>query len=277
MDKPNANNLIMKKGFIVLTFCLLALGSLAQKTEVLLIGTFHFSNPGLDLTKLNSMDILSPERQAEIGKVVSLITQFKPTKFFVEHRYNQQQQIDSIYGCFLKGKPTAPLKSTNEVYQLAFKTGKEVGLKSISAIDFNVSLPFDSLMTTFEKRGQIALRDSMLSDVKQFEQNFNNMVLGKNSILDILLYLNTPQYRQGDLGFYTTLTTRAGLKSDFIGPFIASEWYRRNITMLSILQKTLEPTDRRVVVLLGASHIALFEQLLRLDPSIKVVELRDLM
>jgi hypothetical protein len=47
--------------------------------------------------------------------------------------------------------------------------------------------------------------------------------------------------------------------------------------MLSILQKTLEPADQRVVVLLGASHISLLEQLLRLDPSIKIVELRDLM
>jgi hypothetical protein len=267
----------MKKGIIALTFCLLALGSLAQKTEVLLIGTFHFSNPGLDLTKLNSMDILSPERQAEIAQVRSLITKFKPDKFFVEYRYNQQQTLDSIYSCFLQGKSTAPLKNTNEVYQLAFKTGKEVGLKRISAIDFNVSLPFDSLMATFESRGQVALRDSMLSDVKRFEQEFNRLVLGKRSILDILLYLNTPQYRKWDLGFYTTLVTKAGQKSDLIGPFIASEWYRRNITMLSILQKTLEPADQRVVVLLGASHISLLEQLLRLDPSIKIVELRDLM
>ena len=267
----------MKKGLIVLSFCLLALGSVAQKTEVLLIGTFHFSNPGLDLSKLNSMDILSPERQAEIGKVVSLISKFNPSKFFVEYPFDRQQKLDSIYSCFLHNQSTAPLKNTNEIYQLAFKTGKEVSLKSISAIDFNVSLPFDSLMATYEKRGQTALRDSMLSDVKQFEQEFNGMVIGKRTILDILLYFNTPRYRKWDLSSYTTLITRAGEKSDLVGPFTAAEWYRRNITMLSVLQKTLEPTDNRVVVLLGASHIALFEQLLKLDPSIKVVELRDLM
>lgn len=86
----------MKKGIIALTFCLLALGSLAQKTEVLLIGTFHFSNP-IRSYEMNSMDILSPERQAEIAQVRSLITKFKPDKFFVEYRYNQQQTLDSIY------------------------------------------------------------------------------------------------------------------------------------------------------------------------------------
>lgn len=267
----------MKKGFIVLTFCLLALGSLAQKTEVLLIGTFHFSNPSLDLSKLNSMDILSPERQAEIGKVISLISRFNPSKFFVEYKFDRQQTLDSLYDCFLTGKSTAPLKSTNEVYQLAFKTGKEVGLKSINAIDFNVSLPLDSVMTIYEKRGQTAIRDSFLAEVRRFEQEYNEMVLGKRSILDILLYFNTPQYRKWDLSTYTTYITKAGDKSDLIGPFSAAEWYRRNITMLSVLQKTLEPTDKRVVVLLGASHIALFEQLLKLDPNIKVVELRDLM
>ena len=38
----------------------------APKPKVMILGTFHFANPGLDYTKAERDSILSPKRQKEV-------------------------------------------------------------------------------------------------------------------------------------------------------------------------------------------------------------------
>jgi hypothetical protein len=47
----------------------------AAKTQVMLLGTYHFSNPGQDLNNVKAVDILTAERQREIGRVEVRSTQ----------------------------------------------------------------------------------------------------------------------------------------------------------------------------------------------------------
>jgi len=49
-------------------------------TQLLLLGTFHFSNPGLDAVKFKSADIKSDTRQRKIRQVVDNIKRFHPDK-----------------------------------------------------------------------------------------------------------------------------------------------------------------------------------------------------
>ena len=61
------------------------------KKEVLLIGTFHYHNPGADVAKTKSFDVMSEEAQRELEKISSDITTYNPSKIFVEWPYNKQK------------------------------------------------------------------------------------------------------------------------------------------------------------------------------------------
>ncbi len=52
---------------------------------MLLLGTYHFANPGLDVVKTDVADVLlSPGKQAEISAIVDALGRFQPTRIAVE-------------------------------------------------------------------------------------------------------------------------------------------------------------------------------------------------
>ena len=56
----------------------------SRKIKVLLLGTFHFDNPGLDIAKYESANVLTAKRQEEIKEVITRLGNFNPDKIFVE-------------------------------------------------------------------------------------------------------------------------------------------------------------------------------------------------
>src|SRR6185503_733147 len=56
----------------------------SAKTQVMLVGTYHFSNPGKDLNNVKAVDIFAAGRQQEIGKVLAGLGRFAPTQVAVE-------------------------------------------------------------------------------------------------------------------------------------------------------------------------------------------------
>jgi hypothetical protein len=57
--------------------------SVNPQKEMLLIGTFHYNNPGADVAKTKSFDILSEKSQLELEEISSSIRKYNPTKVFV--------------------------------------------------------------------------------------------------------------------------------------------------------------------------------------------------
>jgi hypothetical protein len=51
---------------------------------VLIVGTYHFSNPGQDQANVESVDVTVPERQAELQAVTDALAKFAPTLVGVE-------------------------------------------------------------------------------------------------------------------------------------------------------------------------------------------------
>src|SRR5690348_4863120 len=56
----------------------------AQATEVMILGTYHMSNPGKDLHNLKADDVLVDKRQRELADVAARLARFQPTKIAVE-------------------------------------------------------------------------------------------------------------------------------------------------------------------------------------------------
>ena len=261
--------------FICLFF---AHSAYAQKKEVLLIGTFHFANPGLDATKLKSLDIESAPVQTEINRIVTAIKTFHPDKILVEYAYQDQSKLNLMYADFLTDKTVTGINKKSEIYQIAFKAAKELELSQINAIDYKLNLTgTDSVMKVMQSEKQEELMRAIPNHIQTMAGNFNKMAQSGTSLTDMILSLNTEAYRASDLGFYTSLLTKAGSKDNFIGADVATQWYKRNIYMFSLIQKIITAKDKKVLILLGASHIAALQNFIKLNPEYNIVELKDIL
>src|SRR5262245_14996166 len=97
----------MKKIVCYLLAVIFSTAILSQErkpVKVLLLGTFHFDNPGLDVAKFKNADILSSKRQQEVLEVVNALKKFSPDKIFVESPPDRQNRIDSSFSEYKSGR-----------------------------------------------------------------------------------------------------------------------------------------------------------------------------
>ncbi len=281
-----------QKSIFKLTVLLLALSSSlsAQQTDskttpkqALLIGTFHYHNPGADVAKTKSFDILSEKSQSELETITEKIKAFDPDQVFVEWPYDEQQELDSLYQLYLDGTYFENDKLSNfylknEIFQLAFRTAKKAGLKSVKAVDYNdTEFPFDSLMTVVATSNQPDLQNQILEGIESFTREFDQRIEQGISLLELTYFLNSEKDRAVSNLFHTQIPLLVGDSDNFIGPYLTAEWYRRNLYMWSLIQKATKTDDQRIMVLLGASHVALVKDFVTSDKNWTVTELREVM
>lgn len=280
----------MKHLFLLLLALALTSTGRAQtkQRDLLLLGTFHFSNPGEDIVKLKSFAILGPAAQADLEAITTKIARFHPTKIFVEVEWSRQAELDELYRQYLAGtyqayvaaKFAADRRSfylTNEIMQLAFRAGKKAGVSRIYGLDYSqTAFPYDSVQKVMQAAHQEVLIRQIQDEFHALEAE-QNRKLATLSLTDILLDLNSPQRLAENKGAYLNLLNRAGNVGNFAGAYLVAEWYRRNLYMYSTLQKTVTPADGPVLVLLGAGHVAMMRDFVPYDARFRLVEVKDVL
>jgi Family of unknown function (DUF5694) len=276
------------KPLLVIFFLFISNGLLAQaikQKEILLIGTFHFNNPGLDISQTDKFNVLSESAQKELQTMAEKIKRFAPDKIFVEWDFNNALKLDSLYDLYVNDKyhdfvaknfPKNAFYKENEIFQLGFRAARLSGNNKVYGIDIKTEFPFDRVLLSVEKAKQTELKENIFKRTKQFEQR-DNENRKKYSLTQLIVESNKQSNRNFDLGSYITLFNAAGENADFTGPDLVASWYRRNLLMYSFVQKLTEKSDDKIVILLGASHIALFKHFIDLDENYKVVELKDIL
>jgi hypothetical protein len=58
--------------------------SAPARIQVMVLGTYHFDNPGQDLHNMKVDSVLTTAKQAELADVASRLAKFNPTKIAVE-------------------------------------------------------------------------------------------------------------------------------------------------------------------------------------------------
>lgn len=253
------------------------------KKEALLLGTFHFHNPGADVVKTKAFDILNEGSQQQLEVLAGKIREFNPDKIFVEWPFETQHELDSLYQLYLEGRyfdndSLSSFHRKNEIFQLAFRAAKKSGLNRVFAIDYrDTQFPFDSLMAVIAQNGQSGLQAEIERGIQEFTTGFDSRIEAGDSLLELMYYLNSPEMRDKSNKFHTEIPLLAGGKDNFIGPFLASEWQRRNLYMWSLALKSMEPDDSRMVLLLGASHAAMIKEYIDNSEAWSAVELKEIM
>lgn len=266
----------MKKIALLFAFIIVFSNAFAQtkKKQILLIGSFHFENPGLDVAKVNTFNVMTDKSQKELESITDKIKKFGPDKIFVEWDYKKQDKLDKFYA---KNTNSLLREKANEIVQLALRAAKKLGHKQLFAIDYNqTNFPYDSLLTGMKEANQLDLlkrNEVLMADYEKLQNEKNS----KYTLTKLLLDLNSKKSIAEDLEWYIGTANRAGKNDNFVGSYLVSEWYRRNLYMYSLVQKLTDAKDTKVVVLLGASHAAMIREFIKYDPNFEIIELETIL
>lgn len=259
--------------FMHLCFSIAAQQNDKKEIQVLLVGTFHFDNPGLDVAKFKDADILSPKRQQEVEEVVALLKAFAPDKIFIEAVPARQPQIDSSFASYKMGKRKL---GPSEVDQLGFRLAKELGHSTVYGVDYHeAEFPFDSLMKSAMEAGQTDITAAVQKTIEEVQMSFNE-ALQKSTIKQMLLRENSNELMNLQHEFYFKLLA-AGKFGNHVGSYLVSEWWRRNMVIYENILKQLNEKDKKIMVIFGSGHTAILNELMKFNPDMKLVTVSEVL
>jgi hypothetical protein len=235
----------------------------AAPAEVMIVGTYHFSNPGQDQHDVKSDDVLKPERQQQLEAIAKGMMRFSPTVVAVEW---PADLVTERYPKYLAG--TLP-PSHNEVVQLGFRLAKDAGLESVHGIDVDGDFPYEPVQTWARQHGAA---DKLTAMQAQIEASVTKLteLQHTGTIADALREMNRPENIAGDYEFYAELV-HYGSGDDQPGAKLLTAWHARNFEICARLVQSLHPGDH-AVVFYGAGHAYLLRQCVSETPGLKLVE-----
>ena len=247
-----------------------ALGQV-PKTKVMLLGCFHFDNPGLDVAKFENANILSEKRQKEVMEVVEILKQFKPDKIFVEVPVELQGRLDSNISKYKSGQFT--LRGT-ETHQLGYRLARELNLP-LYAVDYrDAQFPFDSLIKSATEAKQFSLLGYMKRSIDSVQNDFNES-LKKNTIRELLLNQNTDAAAELQVGGYFDFLV-AGKEGNHVGSYLTSEWWRRNMIIYENILKRLDGNEKKILVIFGSGHTAILKEMMKYNGNFELVPVKSM-
>jgi hypothetical protein len=251
-----------------------------HKTQIAILGVFHFNNPGLDSYKQKfGFDILSKKRQNENKELIEQLSDFKPTKILVErNRILSDSILNSEFSKYLNNDfDLSEIKS--ETYQIGFKLAKFLKHKEVFCSDakadwFGVELDWDNYddIAYVKSKGQFE---------KYTRYNYNDMYRYSDSLKTVqtitehLIYLNHPNNRlKNHQAYLTSIIEGAG--DNYLGADNVARWYRRNLRIFSnIYDITDFNTEERLLVIYGAGHVYQLKQFLTDSPDFDYIEINE--
>jgi hypothetical protein len=252
-----------------------------HKAKAMVLGVFHFHNPGLDGYKpKHPFDILENRRQEELEILLQQIAQYKPTKILVEwDRIKDDSIANDRYRNYLNGTFSIDDKS-NEVYQIGFRLAKMLGHKRIYCSDastewFGVELDWDNydVEAYLKSKGQYA--KSTRYDFQSFYEWCDSLKTVQ-TLSEHFAMLNSPSNRLKDHQAYLTDLVLEGAGDNYVGADGVAKWYRRN---LRIFANAYDFTDfdreDRLLLIYGSGHVWQLRQLLMDSPDFEYVELNE--
>lgn len=99
------------------------------------------------------------------------------------------------------------------------------------------------------------------------------MVASNADLLDILKYHNSKESENRNIGWYINKINKIGKEDDYAGSFLAAQMYRNNLNILGLIQRQIKKDDDKIMILMGATHIAMFKDFIQYIPEWELIDL----
>lgn len=232
-------------------------------TRVLLLGSYHFANPGHDVMNIQAGDILSEEKQKQVIAVVDALARFKPTKVMIESRH--QEREDQDYAAYVAGEREL---GADETEQLGYRLARRVGLDRVYAVDEAGEFDFGVVME-YARQHDPSFLDFVDGFRKHFQERYRDLPL-EQSVREALHVMNEPAAMHDLNAFYPLMAT-VGAGDNWVGADVVADWHKRNIRIFGNIARHTKPGDR-VLVIFGSGHMPTLRYMVDYAPDMELVD-----
>lgn len=222
--------------------------------DVMVLGTYHFANPGLDLANAKADDVLKPNRQGELEALAVALAKFRPTKIMIERQAKTPDLVDPRFAEFT---PAILGQNRDERVQVAYRLANRVGISTIYAIDEQPGegepdyFPFGKLVEWAKANGREGQLNAELDSAKTIVARIEQLQ-AEGSIAHVLLELNRPEQAEKDQRWYYGVLGYGDTERQ-PGAELNAYWYMRNAKIFAKLMTVARPGDR-ILVVYGSGH-----------------------
>lgn len=261
---------MIKTLFLTLALCLLIPGvHAAEPAQVMLIGTFHFSNPGKDVVKVNDVDVMTEESQQYLQTFTERLASFKPTQVLLEYNPENEDTINQRYRDYLAGGYEL---GVNEIYQLGFRIARAAGLERVQSFDhrelhWNAKPMFEYA----EKNNSPEMK--AFDAAIEYHTKEDNQARASMDLRELLMRSNDAGRDRLNMDLYLA-TNAIGARDGYAGADATASWWQRNFRMYANIQQTAKPGER-IIAIGGSGHTAILKQLLAIDQRLVGVKVDE--
>ena len=237
----------------------------AQPAQVMLFGTFHFKDAGLDVAKHKDIDIFTGENQAYLEALTQRLQGFKPTLVLLEYNPENDELINERYREYLAGNYELP---ANEIYQLGFRIAKLAGHERVYSFDNrNVEWQAEAMFEYAKKHDSPQMK-TFNKTIESYTAE-DDRARATESLKELLQRQNDPENDRKNMDLYVA-TNSIGAGDGYSGAVSSASWWERNFYMYANIQKLVAPGER-VIAIGGSGHMAILKQLLAIDGRLEGV------
>ena len=243
-----------------------------KQTPVLMLGSYHMSNPGMDMFNLEADDVSTPKRQAEIQAVVDQLALWRPTKVAVESPYGDSITI-ARYQAYLRGE--LELRNSEEE-QIGFRLARQLGHETVYPIDVRMMLDDEGISKLIganpQKYGPYMQALQMTGETAM---SLMGKWLSEGTIGSMLYKMNEEDLNDIGHGAYFQSLVPIVEGDDYAGADMVNTWYHRNLRIFSNLHKINDSPSDRIFIVYGAGHIPLLQRFVEDSPYFRMDNVLD--
>lgn len=249
----------------------------ADRTPLLILGTFHMEGSSADAVNLAPADMSTPRRQAEIEALVARLAEFRPTRVAIESSRISSYWNDR-YAAWRKSREALGF---NEIEQIGFRLADRAGLDRLSPVDYPMWMDGTTAADRHEPPPRPAPAaaapeaESPLLQAVRAQVAADDRVLAEGTVAEFLAWLNRPEraVMNHRWDVISNLAPGAGTAMYETTDY-ATNWYKRNLRIYTNLVAITGPGER-VLLLIGAGHAHVLNGLAAADPRFCLVPASD--
>lgn len=240
--------------------------------DVMVLGAYHFENPGRDINNIKVDNVLTPDRQRQLDRVARAIATFRPNRVMVEMRGSGPELAITEYARF---DDAMLAKDAIEIVQIGYRTARIAGVKAVNGIDEQPMdgepdyFPFEKVEAAAKQFGQTAELEATNLGVAAWIKDFSAKQKSR-TIAESLVAINAPGSAvTGMDGYYGLLPI--GDHDNQAGADLNAMWYLRNAKIFGKLMSVAKPGDR-VLVVYGSGHSFWLRHFASLTPGYRNID-----
>jgi len=244
----------------------------ADRTPLLVVGTFHMEGSSADFVNMAPADMSSPRRQAQIEALVTRLAAFRPTRVAVESSRISNYWNDR----YTAWRETRDALGFNEIEQVGFRLADRMGLAALSPVDYPMWMDGTTAADRHqppqaEAATKVEEAESPLLMEVRAQVAADDRVLAEGTVTEFLAYLNRPERAVMNHRWDVISNLAPGPGTAMYETTdLATNWYKRNLRIYTNLVAISGPGER-VLFLVGAGHAHILNDIAATDPRFCLV------